>query len=137
MDRVKIFQIILITIVVAIVVRLAYWQFISDAASESGGISREITLPATRGEILASDNFPLATNQEAYILYAKPKEIKEDPANIAKKIAPYFISEKFATLEGQISEEDEKLKKIEIENEEKKISEQLRNVKLSWVQIAR
>lgn len=137
MDRVKIFQIILIAIVVAIVVRLAYWQFISDAASESGGISKEITLPATRGEILASDNFPLATNQEAYILYAKPKEIKEDPTIIAKKIAPYFISEKFATLEGQISEEDENLKKIEIEDEEKKISEQLGNVKLSWVQIAR
>ncbi len=137
MDRVKIFQVIIIIIVIAIAARLAYWQFISDAASENGGISREITLPATRGEIFASDNFPLATNQEAYILYARPKDIKEDSSNIAKKIAPYFISEKFATMESQISEEDEKLKKLEIENEEKRISEQLSNIKLSWVQIAR
>lgn len=137
MDRVKVFQIIIISIILLIVIRLAYWQFISDAASNNEGISHEITLPATRGEILASDNFPLATNQEAYILYARPKDLKENPQNISKNLAPFLISEKFATLEGKISEEDEKLKKTETEDKEKQISQQIGNKNLFWVQIAR
>ncbi len=33
------------------------------------------TLPAKRGEILASDGYPLASNQVSYLLYAEPKKL--------------------------------------------------------------
>lgn len=74
-----------------IVFRLFYWQVLASSslkskASEQHWVSFEV--PASRGEILASDGFPLAKNQEAYLLYASIPELKESPSEIAKKISP-------------------------------------------------
>lgn len=137
MDRVKFFQVIIAATALAIILRLLYWQFISDAASTAEGISREIILPATRGEIISSDDFPLATNQEAYMLYIRTKEIKNDPKKIAQSLAPLLISEKFATLEANISESDQKQKNEEIEAQVSQIVQKITDKKLFWVQIAR
>lgn len=137
MDRIKVFQVLIVATLTAITLRLGYWQFFSDVVSASEGISREIILPATRGEIIASDDFPLATNQEAFILYLRPNEISDDPAKVAKSLAPFFISEKFATQEGNLAQDDEKLKDDQIKSQQRQIEEKVKSKQLFWVQIAR
>lgn len=43
-------------------------------------------IPSKRGDIFSSDNFPLATTQSSYLIYAEPKKIK-DPLAMAGKLA--------------------------------------------------
>ncbi|MBP6913746.1 MAG: hypothetical protein KBC00_03995, partial [Candidatus Levybacteria bacterium] len=58
--------------------RLFYWQVARADELKTIGenqSSDRITINATRGEILASDSFPLATNKISYLLYANPKVV--------------------------------------------------------------
>lgn len=50
------------------------------------------TLPARRGSIFASDNFPLASSQDFFLLYAEPSKV-EDAPNYSKKLAPIIFPE--------------------------------------------
>ncbi len=136
MDRIKVFQIIVITIVMVIIARLFYWQFIAKLERPAASIDSQ-GLPAPRGEIYASDGFPLAANQEAFLVFAKPQEIKGNPADIAKNIAPYLISEKYATNSASLSQDDEKHKKEEVEKKQKEIEDKLGEKNLVWIQVAR
>jgi cell division protein FtsI/penicillin-binding protein 2 len=84
--------------------RLFYWQIIKsselvEAAQKQHWVSFEI-LPK-RGEILASDGFPLAANKEAYLVFASLPDLKDDPARIAAKIAP-FLAEENQELETEL-----------------------------------
>ena len=134
MDRLKIFQIIIILVAAIIIGRLFYWQFLNKVESKSPLAQDEI--PAPRGEIFTRDGFPLVANQEAFLLYAKPKEIK-DQEQAAKALAPYLISEKYATSEAELSENDLEQKQEEIEKKEEEIQRRLGDKSLFWVQIAR
>lgn len=135
--RIKIFEILVILVALAIVCRLFYWQFINRIGARGEQSAVENIIPATRGEIYTSDNFPLAANQEAFIVYGKPSELKEDPAVVAKNIAPLLISEKYATEEAKLSESEEKTKEDEIKKEEEDLKNKLSNHNLIWVQLAR
>lgn len=97
----------------------------------------EDEIPAPRGDILASDNFPLATNQEAYLIYASPKSLKDNPKTIAQNLAPYLISEKFSTLSADLEGELKEQKEKEIKSKEEEIASKLSNKKLVWVLLAR
>lgn len=71
--------------------RLFYWQVFSSGnltaiAESQHWVSFKIA--AKRGEILASDGFPLAANQESFLLFASLPDIKEDSAKIAETLAP-------------------------------------------------
>ncbi|MGB9706665.1 MAG: peptidoglycan D,D-transpeptidase FtsI family protein [Microgenomates group bacterium] len=71
--------------------RLFYWQVLNSeqlaaAAEKQHWVSFEI--PAKRGEILASDGFPLVTNQEAFLVFASIPDLEEKPESIAAKLAP-------------------------------------------------
>lgn len=137
MDRIKIFRIIILLTAAVIVARLFYWQFIAHVSSNANFKSRQIELPATRGEIFASDNFPLVTNQEAFLIYVKPKEMEGDLKDIAQKLAPYFIWEKYATAGADLSDEQ---KKQRLEQEKSKAGEilaKITNKNFFWVQIGR
>lgn len=136
MARLKILKIIFIVMATIILARLFYWQFISKIDSNVGAAEKEAEIPAPRGEIYASDGFPLVTNQEAYLVYGKPHEIR-DPQVIAEVIAPYVIAEKYATDEAQLSEEEKKQKKDETRAKEDEIEKRLANKSLFWVQVAR
>ncbi|MDO8487581.1 MAG: penicillin-binding protein 2 [Candidatus Curtissbacteria bacterium] len=162
-DRLNIFKFLIFVFALAIVARLFYWQFLSTYSGRNV-YSQENEIPPTRGEIFASDNFPLVTNQEAFLIYAKPKELKEDPAALAKKIAPFLISEKYArppsteappdfeltkssragvgsvgqaTNSAALSPEEQKQKDGEIKNIEADLTKKLSDKNLFWVQIAR
>lgn len=134
MDRLKIFQIIIFAIAAVITLRLFYWQFIRKIESNQG--ASQDTIPAPRGEIYTSDNFPLVTNQQAFLVYAKPSEVK-DSKKAAEILAPNLISEKYATDESKLSDEEKKQKEEEIKAKEDELKTRLENKNLIWVQLAR
>ena len=137
MDRIKVFQVLIITATVIVLLRLIYWQFVKNLESRESSSVQNDQIPAPRGDIYASDGFPLVTNQEAFLVYAKPNELKEKPEDIAKKLALFFISEKYATSESNLSDEDQKNKEKEIEEKNKDLIKNLSNRNLFWVQLAR
>src|SRR3990167_6324141 len=137
MDRIKIFKAAIILVSLLIISRLFYWQFIARISRVSSFNSQEVELPATRGEILASDNFPLVTNQEAFLIYAKPKELKVSPKDVASKLAPLLLSEKYATGTATLSDEEKKQKINDQNVKEENILTKLSSKNLYWVQLAR
>lgn len=75
--------------------RLFYWQVLNceqlaAAAESQHWVSFE--LPAKRGSILAADEFPLATNEEAFLVFASLPDLKQQPKEIAAKLAPFLAS---------------------------------------------
>jgi len=80
-QRVRLVQIFFFIWAVMIVGRLFYWQVIKAEELRSQAKSQystSITLPASRGEILSSDGFPIVTNTQNYLLYAQPKVFTRD-----------------------------------------------------------
>jgi cell division protein FtsI/penicillin-binding protein 2 len=85
-------------------VKLFYWQVLSSEYLKNLGrlqSSEIIEVPAMRGEIKASDNFPLATNKISYSLYSNPKAI-DDKNSYAEKIAP-IIGQTVASVSANLS----------------------------------
>jgi cell division protein FtsI/penicillin-binding protein 2 len=75
--------------------RLFYWQIVkADELSAAGQAqySQHIEIVPKRGEILAADGFPLATNKLTYLLYANPKLIK-DPKSLSQSLGDIFKSD--------------------------------------------
>lgn len=63
-----------------IISKLFYWQVLSYnklAAAADAQHFISLTIPAMRGDILASDGSVLVTNQPAYLVYAEPPKIKD------------------------------------------------------------
>lgn len=83
-----------------IVIRLFYWQIISGDSlrlQASQQYSLDFLLPASRGDILASDGSPLAMNSTAHLVFAQPKEI-ESISDFSAKISPVLDLEKEEVL---------------------------------------
>ena len=137
MDRIKFFQIVIFVVAAIVILRLFYWQFLAKNPTEGQTYSEESKIPAARGQIYAADGFPLVTNQEAFLLYGKPGNLNDSPQKIAQTLAPYLISEKYATASGRLSDEEEKSRLEEIRQKEKDLQDKLSNRFLIWVQLAR
>lgn len=64
-----------------LILRLGYWQIykgpslklLADAQSTSS-----VVIPASRGQILFSDGYPMVDNTDNYLLYAEPKKLPAD-----------------------------------------------------------
>lgn len=105
--RVNFLLILFVLIGFLISARLFYWQIFSFAnlaalAENQHWISFEI--PAKRGEILASDEAPLASNEEVFLVFASLPEIKDKVDSIADKLAPLLEPDNPATIAGLIKE---------------------------------
>lgn len=64
----------------AVILRLAHWQIVeADSLSLIGEsqYGRSITLTPKRGEVKTSDNFPIAANRLAYLVFANPKQVAD------------------------------------------------------------
>jgi len=87
---------VLVICFLAILIRLFFWQVLVSnelkAEAEKQHFST-LLIPASRGRIFSKDGFLLASNEEAYLLYAEVKKIKEKAKTIAKKLAPLILSE--------------------------------------------
>lgn len=94
------------TFYIAIVFRLFYWQIIKAGELKQMGRNQSLqtlTIPAIRGEIRSSDNFPLATNTISYVLYANPKII-EDKSNYAALLGKTLEAD-VATISASLSKD--------------------------------
>src|SRR3989338_7843755 len=108
MDRIKFVHGLFLIAIILILGRLVYWQFFSTYARQAQDILKESEIPASRGEIYASDGFPLVANQEADLA------VKLESKNLvwiqlARKV-PRDIKEKIEklTISGIGFEKDEK-----------------------------
>lgn len=104
MRRLTLIGTILVVLYACILFRLIYLQFIRADDFRKEAASQhyiEFTLPATRGEIQASDGSVLVTNQPAYLVYAQIKDVK-DIRRTAEGLAPILHREP-ADIEGDLS----------------------------------
>ena len=73
-----------------IVARLFYWQVVQaealtqQAQSQYGSL---VTIQPKRGDIQASDGFPLVTNRLSYLVFANPKEVS-NVSQVANELSP-------------------------------------------------
>lgn len=113
-----------------IITRLYYWQVVAGeelAAAAEGQYQVSFEIPAKRGQILASDGFPLATTEEAYLVFASIPDLKESFTEIASKLAPILVDEEEATPGGKLSTEDSLLAMEQL------LKERLNRTDLNWV----
>ncbi len=129
---------------VLIILRLFFWQVISrdslQAKAEKQYL-KDIELLPKRGEILASDGFPLVTNQTAYLMFANPKEIS-DAQLTSQKIQPILDLSDIATLSAQLQpdynpETYSKEKELKLKEREIKLTEKISQKNLDWVLLGR
>ncbi|EKE16066.1 MAG: Cell division protein FtsI/penicillin-binding protein 2, partial [uncultured bacterium] len=71
---------------IGLLVRLFYWQIVKGAElsqAATGQHKNNLILEAPRGEIFASDGSWLASRGELWTLTANPKEVSENPRELA------------------------------------------------------
>jgi len=87
--------------------RLFYWQIVSSESLSAIAASQHwvsFEVPAKRGNILASDGSPLASNKEAFLLFASLPQINQDITNISEKLSSILEPQDPATISGLIEE---------------------------------
>ncbi|MFH0863634.1 MAG: penicillin-binding protein 2 [Candidatus Gottesmanbacteria bacterium] len=85
--RGRILLVVFLTFFGLIIARLVYWQLISADRLKSEAESQyfeTLTLPASRGEIFSQDEFPIVSNDTAYLVYA---ELKKTLPSFSNKLA--------------------------------------------------
>ncbi len=85
-----------------IIGKLFYWQVVKAEELSTLGQSQyegKYTLLPKRGDIVASDGFPFATNKLSYLLFADPKDIKK----YDKKTLPLILSQELSIDQATIS----------------------------------
>lgn len=96
------FLILFFTIVIT---RLFYWQIIEgDRLSKEASLQHfiELTIPASRGQIITSDGAKLVMNQSASLVYGEPKHIT-NIASFSTLIAP-ILDIPSASITAQLSD---------------------------------
>lgn len=96
-SRIKLLCAFFLVCFLIVLSKLFYWQAIENKpllalASDQYFLKREI--PAERGRIKTSDNFPLVMNQKNYLLYADPNRIKDSPEELLIKLKKYVNCDK-------------------------------------------
>jgi len=95
----------IIILYLVLICRLFYWQIIHADRLSSYGEAQSLetlVIPSLRGQILASDKFPLATNTISYLVYSNPKLVKS--AEYAQKLAPILMQDE-ASIAAKLSQD--------------------------------
>ncbi len=95
-SRIRVIQIIFGIWSFVLLSRLFYWQIVQSASLREQGriqIGRSEILSASRGQILAQDGYPLATNIEKYRLFINPKILPKDLSKLEKILETIPASE--------------------------------------------
>lgn len=90
LHRLKIIRALFLVLGLSVTARLFYWQVLaSDSLAKLAQIqhSSRNELPARRGQIYTSDNFPLVQNQDSFLAYAYLPDIRLPPGEIADQLA--------------------------------------------------
>lgn len=92
--RLSIISAAFLLVSILVFTRLFYWQVLAaDDLVKKAQSQREavIKVAPVRGNILASDNFALVSNQEAYLAYLSLKDLKVSKKEAIDKIAPIIV----------------------------------------------
>lgn len=93
---------------VLVCLRLFYWMVIRGPSLAIKAASQRdvsLILPARRGDILSSDNSPLVSSQETFLLFAYKPQISSPVPEIAEKLTPLIgIIDENTSTSAQISE---------------------------------
>ena len=120
--------------------RLFYWQILNQerfvALAESQYL-QILEVPASRGEIQAKDSFPLATNQQAFLVFASIPDLKEKPKEIAQKLAPILTDFDSRNNGDQSSQDLDEVNQEKLKSKEKELEERLATRDVVWVALAR
>jgi cell division protein FtsI/penicillin-binding protein 2 len=119
-----------------IIVRLFYWQIISADELAIAAEKQRLSfweIPAARGEILASDGFPLASNQEGFLIFASLPELKEKSVSIAQKLASLLVDDEIKVSVSEATSSPNKQSLVEFKENE--IKERLERPGLIWTPI--
>jgi len=105
--RLRVVQGVALFIFSVIIARLFYWQVMSGSRLQAiAQIQHESTieLPASRGQILTRDGFPLVMNQSVYLTYLYTPTLNLSPFETSEKLAPFAVEwkEEEATLSAEI-----------------------------------
>lgn len=120
--RLKIFAFFIFIGFSLLLARLFYWQILKGgelSIQARGQQQFGQVLSATRGDILASDRSFWVASTDAWLVWANPKELKENPGVIADKLAEILVDDP----------EDER----EVLNEANRLKELLTKKDLVWV----
>ena len=113
-------------------VRLFYWQVLSHASLQELADAQHfyrLEIPAARGDILAADGTPLASNQTAYLVFAEKINIPE-PEQIIPTLAK-VLNEEEASISSRFAENDRWVPlKHHVEEE---VAQELRNLELAGI----
>ncbi|NMB57062.1 penicillin-binding protein 2 [Candidatus Beckwithbacteria bacterium] len=134
--------IVFLLIAILIIARLFYWQVLNAsslsalASSQRQSISE--ILP-NRGSILASDGFPLAINQEGFLLYANPQEVNIPAESAASMLTPILVPslDEVPVATDASQKEIEELKENLETNTHNYLVSQLNQKNLVWVLLQR
>ena len=145
--RVRLLSIGFMVSVLAISVRLFFWQVVrGEELAIAGRVQQQSAsrILAQRGDILSSDGTWLTASMEAWLLYASRPEFAESPKLTAEKLADIFIEEmdfdtpvipESSDSGRKNPDEIEKLKKEALQKEEDRIGELLSKEELVWIPI--
>lgn len=121
-------MIIILLLFAVVLARLFYWQVLVNERLAAEAARQQFSsyeVPALRGNILASDGFPLASNRESFLLYADLTKLEGDPEDIVRKVVEIVypkVSPKFVIVgeskEGIGSVRDENVEGRGIESSE-------------------
>lgn len=104
--RLQIFSLIILSAFAGIVFRLFYWQIVKSPELKAIARSqyqriRQDTL--SRGKILDADGYPLALNEVAFTLFARPSKMNIKPEQVVSILAPIlFTRETLASESAQM-----------------------------------
>lgn len=130
--RIRLLSGIFLFLFFLIIVRLFYWQVVRGSELSTLG-SRQYTsvvkLDAIRGQIRASDNFPLASQKLVFLLFVDPKLV-EDKKKTAKILSEFLEMEE-ATLSALLNKD---LRWVQIKGKvPNEIKEKVEKLELSGV----
>lgn len=90
-----------------VVAKLFYWQVIKSdqlkVIAKSQYFHQE-EIPAKRGQIISSDDFPLAGSKPLYLLYTETKQLSQDINEISSKLAEILQPEDFISKRNELRE---------------------------------
>jgi len=78
MTRIRLLEFLFLLGLAAIAWKLFHWQVLQASSLKAQADQQQLSwidIPSSRGDILASDNFPLAASVENYLLYVDPQKL--------------------------------------------------------------
>lgn len=119
-----------------VIARLFYWQVLSGNKLQAvAEIQRNSTveIPSSRGRILASDGFPLVTNQPSYLLFAYLPAVNQPKTQISDLLSPIVAP----TPEELRATPSAELREQLVEDTKLEVLEKLNATKVAWVPLKR